>query len=329
MGDRSGLRVVVRTRLGSLEPAWDALVEHLPLPSPFLRSWWLEQTAGGVPHFLLVMDEDSLVGGLALQEERWLGMSRLRVMGAGALCPDHLDAVALPDREEEVLAALAAWLRRPGSRVLDLEGVAGGSRLAAALPGRVRRKVIAVAPWAPLAADSADWLRTRPRGFRATLRKATRRLEQEAVTHRVLRGASVDIALANLWRLHHTQWGRREPVPERTVARAPLAERRDRPAPQGGRGRRSARAGRGRPPAGRRAVQAELRLGRTGTRPTPGRARGGRAPGAGHARPERPGAEACGPPAPATARALTSPGAAFRYSRRGAGAAVGRRRAWR
>jgi CelD/BcsL family acetyltransferase involved in cellulose biosynthesis len=209
MGDRSGLRVVVRTRLGSLEPAWDALVEHLPLPSPFLRSWWLEQTAGGVPHFLLVMDEDSLVGGLALQEERWLGMSRLRVMGAGALCPDHLDAVALPDREEEVLAALAAWLRRPGSRVLDLEGVAGGSRLAAALPGRVRRKVIAVAPWAPLAADSADWLRTRPRGFRATLRKATRRLEQEAVTHRVLRGASVDIALANLWRLHHTQWGRR------------------------------------------------------------------------------------------------------------------------
>lgn len=209
MGDRSGLRVVVRTRLGSLEPAWDALVEHLPLPSPFLRSWWLEQTVGGAPRFLLVMDEDLLVGGLALQEERWLGIPRLRVMGAGALCPDHLDAVALPDREDDVLAGLAAWLRRSGSRVLDLEGVAGGSRLAVALPGRVRREVIAVAPWTPLAADSADWLRTRPRGFRATLRKATRRLEQEAVTHRVLRGASVDTALANLWRLHRTQWGER------------------------------------------------------------------------------------------------------------------------
>jgi CelD/BcsL family acetyltransferase involved in cellulose biosynthesis len=209
MGDRSGLHVVVRARLGALERAWDALVDQLPLPSPFLRSWWLEQTAGGTPRFLLVMDDEVLVGGLALQEERWLGIPRLRVMGAGALCPDHLDAVALPAREEEVLAALAAWLRRPGSRVLDLEGVAGGSRLAAALPGRVRRKVVAVAPWTPLAADPADWLRTRPRGFRATVGKAARRLEREAVTHRVLRGASVDTALGALWRLHHAQWGKR------------------------------------------------------------------------------------------------------------------------
>jgi hypothetical protein len=56
MGDRSGLRVVVRTRLSALEPAWDNLVERLPLPSPFLRSWWLEHTAGGAQRFLLVMD---------------------------------------------------------------------------------------------------------------------------------------------------------------------------------------------------------------------------------------------------------------------------------
>jgi CelD/BcsL family acetyltransferase involved in cellulose biosynthesis len=209
MGDQSGLQLLVQPRLGALERAWDALVERLPLPSPFLRSWWLEQTAGGVPRFLLVMDGDELAGGLALQEERWLGVPRLRVMGAGALCPDHLDVVALPGREQDVLAALAAWLRRPGSRVLDLEGVAGGSRLAAALPGRVRREVVAVAPWAPLAADPGDWLRTRPRGFRATLRKATRRLEQEAAEHRVLRDGSVDAALATLRRLHGAQWGER------------------------------------------------------------------------------------------------------------------------
>jgi CelD/BcsL family acetyltransferase involved in cellulose biosynthesis len=209
MGDRSGLRVVVQTRLGSLEPAWDALVERLPLPSPFLRSWWLEQTAGGAPRFLLVMDGDVLVGGLALQEERWFGVPRLRVMGAGALCPDHLDAVALPDREQDVLAALAAWLRRPGSRVLDLEGVAGGSRLAAALPGRVRREVVAVAPCAPLPADPDDWLRSRPPNFRATLRKATRRLQEEAVAHQVVRGASVHAALDALRRLHVARWGER------------------------------------------------------------------------------------------------------------------------
>jgi CelD/BcsL family acetyltransferase involved in cellulose biosynthesis len=209
MGDRSGLRVVMRTHLSSLEPAWDTLVERLPLPSPFLRSWWLEHTADGTQRFLLIMDGDVLVGGLALQEERWFGVPRLRVMGAGPLRPDHLDAVALPDREKDVLAALAAWLRRPGSRVLDLEGVAGGSRLAAALPGRVHREVIAVAPWAPLAADPADWLRTRPRSFRATLRKTSRRLEQEAVAHRMLRGASVGAVLGTLRRLHRAQWGER------------------------------------------------------------------------------------------------------------------------
>ncbi|HYT25021.1 MAG TPA: GNAT family N-acetyltransferase [Actinomycetota bacterium] len=209
MGDRGGLRLLVRPRLGPLEPAWDALVERLPLPSPFLRSWWLEQTARGVPRFLLVVDAGELVGGLALQEERWLGVPRLRVMGAGALCPDHLDLVALPGREEDVAAALAAWLRRPGSRVLDLEGVAGGSRLAAALPSPVRREVVAVAPWAPLTEDPDEWLRTRPRGFRATLRKAARRLDEQAAAHRVLRGAQVDAALAALRRLHGAQWGER------------------------------------------------------------------------------------------------------------------------
>jgi CelD/BcsL family acetyltransferase involved in cellulose biosynthesis len=130
-------------------------------------------------------------------------------MGAGPLRPDHLDAVALPGREKDMLAALAAWLCRPGSRVLDLEGVAGGSRLAAALPGRVRREVIDVAPWMPLPPDPDDWLRSRPRSLRATLRKVSRGLEEEAVAHRVLRGASVHAALATLQRLHGARWGER------------------------------------------------------------------------------------------------------------------------
>jgi len=207
MGDRSSLPVIVRARLGSLAGPWDDLVERLPLPSPFLRSWWLELTAAGAPCFVLVVDEHELVGGLALQEGRWLGAPRLRMMGAGALCPDHLDVVALPGREDDVLAALAAWLRRPGSRMLDLEGVAAGSRLATVLPGRVRREVIAVAPWTPLDADPDRWLRIRSRNFRATLRKAARRLGEEGVTHRVHRGGSVDAALATLRRLHHLQWG--------------------------------------------------------------------------------------------------------------------------
>jgi CelD/BcsL family acetyltransferase involved in cellulose biosynthesis len=209
MDEHSGVRLVVRSRLGAHGTAWDALVERLPLPSPFLRSWWLEQTAGPNPRFLLVLDGDALLGGLALEEERWLGVPRLRVMGAGALCPDHLDVVALPGREGDVLAALAAWLRRPGSRLLDLEGVAAGALLAAALPGRVRRAVVDVAPWTPLPGDPEEWLRARSRNFRSNLRKAANRLGREGATYRVGRGDAADAALATLRHLHAARWGMR------------------------------------------------------------------------------------------------------------------------
>jgi CelD/BcsL family acetyltransferase involved in cellulose biosynthesis len=206
---RDGVDVVVRTRLGPLAERWDALVEHLPLPSPFLRSWWLEHTAGRRPCFVLVVEDGALLGGLALEEGRWLGVPCLRVMGAGALCPDHLDAVALPGREADVLAALAGWLRRPGSRLVDLEGVAAGARVAAVLPGRVRREVVAMAHWTPLPDDPDAWLRDRSRNLRANLRKARGRLGREAVAYRAARGAAVEPALASLRRLHAERWGGR------------------------------------------------------------------------------------------------------------------------
>jgi CelD/BcsL family acetyltransferase involved in cellulose biosynthesis len=211
MGERDAgrPRLVLQTRLGSHQAAWDALVERLPLPSPFLRSWWLEHTAGPNPRFLLVLDGGTLLGGLALEEERWLGLPRLRVMGAGALCPDHHDIVALPGRDEEVLSTLAAWLRRPGSRLLDLEGVATGARLAAALPGRVRREVVDVAPWTPLSADPGDWLRARSRNFRSNLRKAVNRFGNQGATYRVARGDQVEAALADLRHLHAARWDAR------------------------------------------------------------------------------------------------------------------------
>ncbi len=202
-------RVVVRTRLGPHEAAWDALVERLPLPSPFLRSWWLQHAAGPNPRFLLVLEGDALLGGLALEEGRWLGVPRLRMMGAGALCPDHLDIVALPGRGKDVLGAVAAWLCRPGPRLLDLEGVAAGARVAAALPGRVRREVVDVAPWTPLPGDFEDWLRGRSRNFRANLRKAANRLGREGATYRVARGDQMAAALAALRQLHAARWGTR------------------------------------------------------------------------------------------------------------------------
>jgi CelD/BcsL family acetyltransferase involved in cellulose biosynthesis len=205
--DRDVPQVVENSRLGALAPAWDQLADRLPLPSPFLRSWWLEATGARRPCFLLVMNGGRLVGGLALEQGRRWPVPWFHLMGAGPLCPDHLDLLAAAGWEDRVVAALAAWMARPGSRVFDLDGVAGHSRIAAALPGRVRRKVLDVAPWAPLPADPDDWFRQRPRGLRATVGKASRRLAGQGMEHRVVPVGEVEMALETLQRLHQARWG--------------------------------------------------------------------------------------------------------------------------
>jgi CelD/BcsL family acetyltransferase involved in cellulose biosynthesis len=207
--DPEAPQVVERSRLHALAPAWDQLVDRLPLPSPFLRSWWLEATGARRGCFLLVMSRGRLVGGLALEQGHRWPVPWFQLMGAGPLCPDHLDLLAAPGWEDRVVAALAAWMARPGSRVLDLEGVAGDSRIAAALPGRVRRKVLDVAPCAPLPADPDAWFRQRPRGLRATVGKASRRLAGQGMEHRVVPVEEVEVALETLRRLHQARWGSR------------------------------------------------------------------------------------------------------------------------
>jgi hypothetical protein len=47
---------------------WDQLVDSSPLPSPFLRSWWLTGAGGPGSHFLLVVNGAHLLGGLALEK---------------------------------------------------------------------------------------------------------------------------------------------------------------------------------------------------------------------------------------------------------------------
>ena len=123
---------------------WDQLVDSSPLPSPFLRSWWLTGVGGAGRHFLLVVDGAHLLGGLAL--ERRHPMLSVRMMGDGPLCPDHLDLLAAPGHEEAVVSLLRDWLCRPGERLFDLKSIRAGSRLIEALPGRVRREPMVVWP---------------------------------------------------------------------------------------------------------------------------------------------------------------------------------------
>ena len=75
---------------------WDQLVDSSPLPSPFLRSWWLTGAGGPGRHFLLAVDGAHLLGGLALEKRH--PMLSVRMMGDGSLCPDHLDLLAARPR---------------------------------------------------------------------------------------------------------------------------------------------------------------------------------------------------------------------------------------
>jgi CelD/BcsL family acetyltransferase involved in cellulose biosynthesis len=206
-------------RLNEWAAQWDQLVDSSPLPSPFLRSWWLTGAGGPGRHFLLVIDGAHLLGGLALEQRH--PMRSVRMIGDGSLCPDHLDLLAAPGHEAAVVSLLRDWLRRPGERLLDLKGIRAGSWLIKALPGRVRREPMAVAPFTPLTDSAAAYRATLPSQFRRNLRVSAKRLAAEGVTHRTIRGRAVLQHLDILRELHQSQWGSRSgflPVFDRFAA---------------------------------------------------------------------------------------------------------------
>jgi CelD/BcsL family acetyltransferase involved in cellulose biosynthesis len=198
---------------------WDQLLDSSPLPSPFLRSWWLTGAGGPGRHFLLVVDGPDLLGGLALEQRH--PMLSIRMMGGGPLRPDHLDLLAAPGHEAAVVSLLRDWLCRPGERLLDLQGITPGSRLIGALPGRVRRQPMVVAPFTPLPGSPEAYRASLPAQFRKNLRVAAKRLAAEGVTHQVIRGQAVPQHLGILRELHQAQWGSRSdflPVFDRFAA---------------------------------------------------------------------------------------------------------------
>lgn len=222
--------LLVLSELGGWSAQWDRLVDVRPVPTPFLRSWWLAAAAGSEPRFVLVTRDGQLLGGLALEEGRRAGVPCLRMMGAGPLCPDHLDLLAAPSQEQVVALAIARWLSRPGSRLLILEGLAATSWLRVALPGRVSRETIAVAPWTPIPADAAEYIDARPALFRRNLRRASARLASAGATFRVSRGMAAVERLDVLRQLHAAQWGAHSnflPGFHRFAAGCRLAARRD------------------------------------------------------------------------------------------------------
>jgi CelD/BcsL family acetyltransferase involved in cellulose biosynthesis len=198
-----GPTVVVTSRLGGWAAQWDRLVDRSPLPSPFLRSWWLAVASGPASRFLLVTRDDQLLGGLAVQADRRLGLRCLHMLGSGILCPDHLDLLAASGHEETVASLLRSTLSRLRVALVDLQGVRAEPMLMAALPWRLRQQVQDVAPWARLPRDLADY----PALLRRNVRRASGKLTSQGAEHRAHRGAAVTGALATLRVLHQAQWG--------------------------------------------------------------------------------------------------------------------------
>ncbi|MHB1139475.1 MAG: GNAT family N-acetyltransferase [Microthrixaceae bacterium] len=202
------LRLQLRGRLGPLAPEWDELVDRHVLPSPFLKSWWLSHAGGGSTTFLCVLDDERLVGGAAFEVDRLgpgpLGVERVRVVGHGALAPDHLDLLAEPAVARAVRELVLDWLRRPGSRLIDLDGLAADGALGAAFAAHELERH--GAPYAVLPATGGEYLAGRPGKLRSTITRTRKRFDREGVQLRRVGPDDIDRALDTLAELHDQRW---------------------------------------------------------------------------------------------------------------------------
>lgn len=196
-----------------LAAAWDALGSRQMLPSPFLRSWWLEAMPAPRRTFLVMYDGSTLVGGIPLARDRLLGVPRYRFLGQGVLCPDHLDLMAAPGCEEQVAEAFATWFAAPGTRLMDASGLVADSLLARALA--VSSDPIDLAPYQVLPETPEAYLASRSKNFRRSLRRTAHRLGEAGVTHRRAdTREEIDDALGRFRALHDGRPGRKQLLDE-------------------------------------------------------------------------------------------------------------------
>jgi CelD/BcsL family acetyltransferase involved in cellulose biosynthesis len=202
------LRTEVLPHLGEHRERWDRLVAAQPLPSPFLRSWWVDHIGAGDLAVVACFAGEELVGGAAFEVDRWgrgpVGVERVRSVGQGVLAPDHLDLIAAPGHHLAVAREVLAWLRRPGTRVVDLDGLAADGSLATLLaPYEVER---VAAPFADLSGGAQDYLAGRPGKVRSTISRTSKRFAREGVELVTVGSDGIDDALDDLARLHDSRW---------------------------------------------------------------------------------------------------------------------------
>lgn len=196
--------IVTVSALDDWSTAWDELVDQAPLPSPFLRSWWLDAIADPCAQYVLVVDGSTLVGGVALSRGRVAGIEYYRFLGTGKLCPDHLDLVSADDRTSDTVAALADWFTAPGSRVLDLQGTAHDAVVRAIIPA-AHSGVEDVAPCEQVSGGADGYLGGRSTSFRRRIRRLQRQADRADVVFRRLEPAEHAAAMADFGAMHRAR----------------------------------------------------------------------------------------------------------------------------
>lgn len=102
--------------LGFLRTDWNDLYAAAHEPSPFLGGEWLNAwtehfLVGRGVRVLVARDEASILGAVALVEDRQAIARRLTFLGAYDAGPDYLDVLAAAGRERDAAAALFGRLR--------------------------------------------------------------------------------------------------------------------------------------------------------------------------------------------------------------------------
>ena len=210
---RPDVSLVEMSSLGSNRASWDDLVDRSALPSPFLKSWWLENALAGSLVVLGCSDgEGRMLGGAAFEADTLsmgpFGVPRLRSVGQGVLTPDHLDVVADPRDRNAVVASVARWLHS-SRRLIDLDGLADTSELPALLDApAIDNEPAPYLDLGPLTTEAP--LAQMPGRLRSTVKRSGKRLARDGYVVRRIDRASGSTAhegaLDALLHLHDERW---------------------------------------------------------------------------------------------------------------------------
>lgn len=207
--DSASIRTEVRPSLGDLSGEWDSLVDVQALPSPFLKSWWVDNAHSSGLAIVCVFRDEQLVGGAAFETGSWgpraLRVEKVTTVGAGLLAPDHLDLIYRPEDRRLVTAKVLGYLLRPGNRLIQLEGLRADGVLAALFEDATIETF--KAPYASLPGDFDEYLGGRPGRVRSTIKRRSKTLATEGAKFRRIPSAEVEDALHSLEELHDERWG--------------------------------------------------------------------------------------------------------------------------